>query len=193
MHVSDPPQDVNAEVQAWQRLRPQFTLAPRVWIPSAAEEGFYRLNNLPGRLTDWFADVLDTDPDEDDVEDLIDGAQAMVRQHALMDVWVDAFYESLRDLPERVRVRRLGNEGAVVRNGRPALLALREVWLAAWTLDAVIHRLRGTGSVALDAAPVVVHAEDQPLDSDDLSGGGAQSEVLFVDAERRVTRVSSRF
>jgi hypothetical protein len=164
-----------------------------VWIPSAAEEGFYRLNNLPGRLTDWFSGVLDTDPDEDDVEDLIDGAQALVRQHSLMDVWIDAFYEALSDLPERVSVRRLGDEGAVVRNGRPALLAVREVWLAAWTLDAVMGRLRSTGAVGLEAAPVVVHAEDQPFEGAGGSGAASQSEALFVDTERRLTRVSSRF
>ncbi len=193
LYRSDVPNDPHAEVQAWHAIQAPQRLAPRIWVPREAEEAFYRLNNLPLRLTHHFADVLEHDPDEDDVEDLIDDAQTLIRQHSLMDVWVDALYQALDGLPATVRVRRLGQEGVVVKSGRPTLLAVRDTWLKAWTLDAVLQRLRASGSVALEAAPLVIHADDQPLSEATHGSNPSDLDTMFVDAESRVTRVASSF
>lgn len=191
LHRTGAPSDRHAEVQAWHDIQEQHPLAPRVWVPSEAEEAFYRLNNLPQRLTHHFTDVLERDPDEDDVEDLIEGAQTLIRQHSLMDVWVDALYEATESLPHRVRVRRLGHAGVVVSTGRPVLLAVRDLWLKAWSFEAVLQRLRASGSVALAAEPVVIHADDRPLLDDAGTGVTTQAGAVFVDEEYRVTRVAS--
>ncbi len=169
-------------------------LAERVWIPAAAEETFYRLNHLPPRLTALFADVASTDPDEDDVDEIAPRARALVASHVLLDDWVDAFYEATRPLAERLEVRRPGAAGRRASRGRPALLALRAVWGEAWSDDAVTRRLRATGSVALDARPIIVHAAgDAPADRAlatriaDALGGPRDVRVL---PDGRVTRVS---
>lgn len=133
-------------------------LAPRVWIPAAAEEAFYRLNHLPPRLAALFDEVASTDPDEDDIEEIAPHARAMLTSHVLLDDWVDAFYDATRKLPDRLDVRRPGAAGRTASRGRPALLALRAVWAEAWSDEAVTARLRSTGSVALEARPTIVHA-----------------------------------
>ncbi len=150
-------------------------LAPMVVVPAAAEERFYRLNNLPARLLEIFADVDAADPDEDDVEEAAPEAVALVRQHYLLDEFIDAFYESVAALPDRVRVRRsahTGTEGApaggaedgeVAARGRPALLALKHAFQWDWGAAAVMRRIAASGSIALEARAVVLQpAEDRP-------------------------------
>ena len=158
---SDAPPAMPGEAAELARLAGEVPLAPRVWIPAEAEEAFYRLNHLPPRLRELFAPIASRDPDEDDIEDIAPAARDLLARHALLDSWVDAFYDAVAPLPDRVRVRRPGTPGRTAARGRPALLALRAVWAEAWSDAAVTARLRATGSVALDAAPVLIHdAED---------------------------------
>jgi hypothetical protein len=160
---SDAPPDLPGEPAELARLAGEVALAPRVWIPAEAEEAFYRLNRLPPRLRDLFAPVEGHDPDEDDVEEIAPAARALLAEHALLDAWVDAFYEALAPLSDRVRVRRPGTPGRTAARGRPALLAVRAVWAEAWSDEAVLARLRATGGVALAAGPLLVHdADDAP-------------------------------
>jgi hypothetical protein len=160
---ADAPPAVPGEAAELARLADEVPLAPRVWIPAEAEEAFYRLNHLPPRLRELFAPIASRDPDEDDIEEIAPVARELLARHALLDTWVDAFYEAVAPLAGHVRIRRLGTPGRTAARGRPALLALRAVWAEAWTDAAVTARLRATGSVALDAAPVLVHdAEDAP-------------------------------
>lgn len=169
-------------------------LARRVWIPATAEETFYRLNHLTPRLTALFADVASTDPDEDDVEEIAPQARALVGSHVLLDDWVDAFYDATRPLPERLEVRRPGAAGRRATRGRPALLALRAIWGEAWSDEAVLARLRATGTVPPKARPVIVHAAgDGPAEPAlarrvaDALGGPRDVRVL---PDGRVTRVA---
>jgi hypothetical protein len=160
---SDAPPVVPGEPAELARLAGEVPLAPRVWIPAEAEEAFYRLNHLPPRLRELFAPIASRDPDEDDVEEIAPLARELLARHVLLDTWVDAFYDAVAPLAERVRVRRAGTPGRTAARGRPALLALRAVWAEAWSDAAVTARLRATGSVALGAAPVLIHdAEDVP-------------------------------
>lgn len=176
-------------------LAAELPLAPRVWIPAEAEEAFYRLNHLPPRLAALFASVASHDPDEDDVEELAPAARALLSGHALLDAWVDAFYERTSELGERLRVRRPGAAGRTAAAGRPALLALRRTWAEAWTDEAVLARLRARGSVALDAAPTLVQAADDVPAPPELAArvadilGGPRAAFCLPDG--RLTRLGS--
>jgi len=101
-----------------------FRVAPIRVVPAAAEETFYRLNNLPAQLSALFAGLDLTDPDEDDLEERAPAAARLVRSHFLLDEFVDLFYTGLAGLPTRLRVRRPHAPGAaatgrVVTRGRP--------------------------------------------------------------------------
>jgi hypothetical protein len=191
----DAPPAVPGEAAELARLAGEVPLAPRVWIPAEAEEAFYRLNRLPPRLRELFGPVESHDPDEDDVEELAPRARALLAEHVLLDAWVDAFYEAIATLGERVRIRRPGSPGRTATRGRPALLAVRAVWAEAWSDAAVLARLRATGRVALAAAPLMVHdAEDAPAPPAlaarvaDLLGG---PRAVAVRPDGSVTRLGS--
>lgn len=170
-------------------------LAPLVWVPPSAEDAFYRWNHLPSRLRELFAPVSEADPDEDDVEDLIPEAHALLARHALLDAWVDAFYDAIATLPDTVTVRRPGARGVDVSRGRPALLAIRAAWAEAWSFEAVLARLRASASVALEAEPLLLHdAGSEPAPPATVARVG---EVLgrtcdvHADGAGRVTRLAS--
>lgn len=137
-------------------------VATVVVVPAEAEERFYRLNNLPERLSGLFAGVDLRDPDEDDLEELAPEAQALLRGHFLLDEVVDAFYEATASLPARLAVRRPDADGVRVGRGRPALLALKRAWADEWTVEALDARLRGDGGLAPTARPVLVHGPPEP-------------------------------
>ncbi|MDZ7800352.1 MAG: hypothetical protein U5K81_06120 [Trueperaceae bacterium] len=159
-------------------------LAPILWVPAAAEATFYRLNGLPHRLEALFETLDPVDPDEDDVEELAPRARALLREHVVLDTWIDAFYDRLERFPSPVRVRRPGTAGRVEPRGRPALLALRATWADAWSDDRVLARARATGSVHATPAPVLVQAADDAPASPDVS---ARAEAIL--GERREVRV----
>lgn len=140
-------------------------LAPIGMVPAEAEERFYRLNNLPEQIAQLYAAVSLDDPDEDDIEEISPRAQALLRSHYLLDEVIDAFYEVTASLGEHLRVRRPGSAGTVVVAGRPGLLALKRAWEAAWGVNEVLARLRREGTLAPEAAPVLIHAPDAPLQS----------------------------
>ncbi len=152
-------------------------LAPLRVVPAAAEETFYRLNNLPTQLSALFSGLDLTDPDEDDLEERAPTAQRLLRQHFLLDEFVDLFYAGLAELPARLRVRRLnapGTEaaGRVVTKGRPALLALKDTWMDDWSFDALWARTTRERTVALTAQPVLLAPPTQ-TDAGDAEAGRA--------------------
>lgn len=172
-----------------------LVVAPAVWVPAAAEQAFYALNRLPPRLAELFDGVDPFDPDEDDVEERSPLARALLARHVLLDTWIDAFYDRLEGLPSSVRVRRPDSEGRVCARGRPALLALRATWADAWHDDEVLARLRASGSVAVEAGPVLVQdADDAPaphvLASRVEEILGVSREVYAL-ADGSITRVGS--
>lgn len=144
-----------------------------VVVPSAVEERFYRLNNLPALLNELFAAVDPADPDEDDVEEACPAAEALVRQHYMLDETIDDFYQATAELPGRVRVRRPLRDGEVASRGRPALMALKGTYQSDWSYEAVWARLGRGHGIALEARPVLLHGID------DASGvGRAADEAL---------------
>ena len=161
-------------------------LAPLRVVPSTAEETFYRLNNLPAQLSALFAGLDLANPDEDDLEELAPDAQVLLRQHFLLDEFVDLFYAGLANLPARLRVRRpnmpgaegtgagggAAEEGRVVTKGRPALLALKDTWADDWSFDALWARTTREGTVALSAQPVILAPPTQ-TDAGDAEAGHA--------------------
>ena len=152
-------------------------LAPLRVVPAAAEETFYRLNNLPAQLSALFAKLDLSNPDEDDLEERAPAAQALLRQHFLLDEFVDLFYAGLVGLPPRLRVRRPNEPGTqesgrVVTKGRPALLALKDTWTDDWTFDALWTRTTREGTVALTARPVLLVPPTQN-DAGDAEAGRA--------------------
>lgn len=151
------------EVAALQRLdRAQLDVATVTVVPAGVEERFYRLNNLPERLLSVFAGVDPADPDEDDLEERAPDAVRLIERHFLLEELIDAFYDRLAALPSRVVVRRSGGAGREAPRGRPALLALKRLWAADWTFDALVSRLESQASFALEARDVLVHGVDAP-------------------------------
>lgn len=155
-----------AELGALRRLAAAgFRVAPLRVVPAAAEETFYRLNNLPAQLSALFSDLDLADPDEDDLEERAPEAQRLVRAHFLLDEFVDLFYAGLGGLPAQLRVRRPYQPGPrtpepitgrVVTRGRPALLALKETWADDWSFGALQTRTTLSAKVALNARPVLL-------------------------------------
>ena len=164
-----------AELGALRRLSAAgFRVAPLRVVPAAAEETFYRLNNLPAQLSALFSGLDLGDPDEDDLEERTPAAQRLVRAHFLLDEFVDLFYAGLTGLPAQLRVRRAYSPdlapdtkaGRVVTRGRPALLALKETWADDWSYDALWARTTTDASVALIARPVLLTSTAQERLSD---------------------------
>ncbi len=144
-------------------------VAPILVVPASLEEHFYRLNNLPAQLSTIFAKIKPKNPDEDDLEDAVPQAQALLKRHYLLDEVIDMFYEGLEFLPERVTVRRSGSEGKTVTKGRPTLMALKDIWTEDWSFEAVLERLERHQTIGLEARATLITAK---------STGKAGSEVL---------------
>jgi hypothetical protein len=148
------------ELQHLKRLADAgLTVAPILVVPASLEEYFYRLNNLPAQLTTIFAKINLKNPDEDEVEDAVPQAQALFKRHYLLDEVIDIFYEQLEFLPERVTVRRAGETGKTILKGRPALMALKEVWMDDWSFETVLERVERTKTIGLEARPTLISAE----------------------------------
>jgi hypothetical protein len=148
------------ELQQLERLsKAGIEIAPLLIVPASLEEYFYRLNNLPSQLSTLFAKINLKNPDEDDVEDAVSQAQALFKRHYLLDEVIDMFYEQLEFLPERVTVRRPGQDGRTVTKGRPALMALKETWMDDWSFETVLERIERTKTIGLEARPTLLCAE----------------------------------
>lgn len=164
LHLSDSVYGANAELRALRTLaRAGMVLAPLRLLREDIEEQFYRLNNLPAQLNALFTGLDLTDPDEDDLEELAPLAQSLIRAHYLLDEVVDTFYAGLDGLPQDLRLRRLNEPGAFVsgrvgRRGRPALLALKELWSEDWAFGPLWERVEREASVALSARPLLIAA-----------------------------------
>lgn len=141
-------------------------VAPTLIVPALAEEWFYELNNLPAQLTELFAGVDLTDPDEDDIEELAPQAETLLTQHYLLDEFIDLFYSRTATFPPQLRLRRPSQDaGRTATRGRPSLLALKQLWADEWTFDAIMDRLEQHHTIGLPARPVLVQpAGLEPVD-----------------------------
>ncbi len=188
-----------AEVEAVPELTWLARLTAGGWrwrgvaIPAGLEEQFYRLNNLPAQLASEFQGLDPSDPDEDIVEEAEEAAFALISQHYLLDETVDAIYEALEALPSGVVVRRAGSAtGRRVSHRRAALLAVKHLFQDDWGVDAVMDRLALTGSLAIDARPVLITPADDSYDADASERAGAElgtGVTVFVDDAGNVTRL----
>lgn len=162
-------------------------------VPAAAEERFYRLNNLPRRLRAVFDGVDVDDPDEDDVEDAFPAARTLVAESYLLDEFIDAFYDATAPLPVDLRVRRPSGDGELAGRGRPSLLAYKHLLQDDWSFDAVWNRLERARSIGLEARPVVLHDAEEKSADDKLSSEATAlvgaPVALQVDGAGAVTRV----
>ncbi len=135
-------------------------------LPAAVEDSLYRFNNLPARLAALYAGVDPLDPDEDLLEEAEEEALALVSQAHLLDDVIDAVYEGLAPLPDRLIVRRPGEEtGAAAVGRRGALLAMKALVQRDWTAEGVMLRLERHASVAVDAREFIVQPQEAALDT----------------------------
>ncbi len=168
-------------------------VAPLVVVPASAESEFYRSNNLPSQLAQLFAEVEGHDPDEDELEELAPQARQLVKGHFLLEEFIDTFYQTTGRLDSPVTVRRPGQRGQDSPGGRSALMALKDVWAQPWSVEALLQRLRVTGSVALEAQPVLVSPATSRRPAADLDA--RVSAILnhpihsFIDMRHRITRL----
>lgn len=138
-----------------------------VAVAAAFEGSFYRLNNLPILLAALYRDLDPTDPDEDILEEVEAEALALVGEHYLLDEAIDAFYDAIAGLPAELVVRRAGDAaGRIAPDRRAALLALKHLYQDDWRVTAVLDRLALTGSLAIDARPVLLTPAHDRADPD---------------------------
>ena len=151
-------------------------VAPGFVLNAAFEENFYLTNNLPEQLRAVFAPVNPRRVDEDALEVLAERAERLVRASYLLDDSVQLFYRALSNaglLGAEVHVRRDGETRAEVAwatpPGQDVLVALKRLWAADWTFDAVLERLDTAGTIALEARPTLVFAGRSGRGDDDLA------------------------
>lgn len=148
------------EAQALLKLaRAGLPVAPFRILSARAEDTFYWLNNLPEQLGALLEAIDPNDPDEDELEELCQAAQALLLNHYLLDESIDLFYEALAPLPASLRLRRPNDEHTeYARRGRPALLAVKRLWSREWDFELLLERLSRDKSLAPKAQPVLILA-----------------------------------
>lgn len=186
--------DPHSELTYLQRAEAAgVAVAPMVVVPEHVEGDFYRWNNLPERLLELFAALHPSDPDDEELEELVPTAAGWVMEHALLDGVIDTFYEACGELPGRLRVRRPGGEGVVALRGRPALLAVKRCWAADWTLEAVLARAQAGLGWLPAPRPVLLHGAELTLDrgaSDAASAALGGSVQAWSDPAGRLARLA---
>lgn len=132
-------------------------------IPPDYEEGYYRQNNLPEQLGRLFAPIRPQRIDEDALEPLCERAQRLVQGYALLDDSVQQLYLALANAElssGEVHLRRPGERRSERARPRPpgaeVLHALKRLWAADWSFEAVLERLETQGSPGLEARPVLL-------------------------------------
>jgi hypothetical protein len=160
-----------------------LAVAPTRVVPAEEEERFYRLNNLPERLNELFGDLELDDPDEDEVEEVAPEAERLIKTHYLLDEFIDLFYGALEEMPSRVVLRRPAQaQGFEAGKGRPALLALKNLWAAEWRFEALMARLHSSRSIALQARPALI----QPAPSEEAPEAFRTQALELLGAEARL-------
>lgn len=159
-------------------------------VPADAEERFYRLNNLAAQLLQLFAGVDPADPDEDDIEERAPEAQKLIRSHYLLDEFIDLFYDRLQLLSSQVEVRRpvfaSNQSGIHATRGRPALLAVKNLWADAWSFENLMQRLQQDASFAPPAQPLLITGAGRQPASAELNAQGSQ--ILAYDVTLTVLK-----
>ncbi|GEM90103.1 hypothetical protein [Oceanithermus desulfurans] len=128
---------------------------PEAWVvPAWVEEEFYRLNNLQFQIERLFAGVWGVRVDEERLARAAAEAARLVRTSYLVSERGEAFVAALP--PGRFRLYRPGEvPQETAASPQEALWALKRLWAARWSLDAVMER--GPGGWP-EPAPVVVEA-----------------------------------
>ncbi len=173
------------------RLKDSYAVTNILIVSARLEEHFYRSNNLAGQLMKLFENVDFNDPDEDDIEELGPLAQALFKKHFLLDEVIDPFYEALKQLPTKVQLRWVGEKGIQVNSGRPALLAIKDMWSNRWTFEKIMERLERSQSIGVEAKPILIHSPSQgePIGHKSASELLGKKVNLVLDAEGKITQV----
>lgn len=145
-----------------------LAVAEVMLVPPESQENFYRYGNLVRLLSDIFQGVDPADPDEDDLEERAPEAMSLITGSYLLDEVIDSFYDTVAYLPEHRRVRRPGQAGLEASGQRASLLAVKRLWAADWSFEALAARLASSASFTLEARPILVHAADAPASDRNL-------------------------
>lgn len=159
-HLSRAEKDGNTELTALDTLASNGFDLGVVALPAVIEDSYYRLNNLPARLSSLYVGLDPLDPDEDIVEEAEPAAMRLLSESYLLDDLIDAIYASLASFVGPVIVRRAGHDGETARSRRDALLAVKRVYREDWTVGSVLDRLAVEGQLGVEARPVLVHPVD---------------------------------
>lgn len=191
-HLSEVEVAAEWELASFARLGPAGMRWHGVVLPPGFEERFYRLNNLPAKLSPLYRGLDPLDPDEDVLEEAEEEAVPLVAQHYFLDEWVDLVYDSLSWTGQTVVRRPGGNGGKEAASRRGALLALKETFQDDWRVDAVAARLARTGTHGLEARPILLTPGPE-LPSPELSRSASTALGVAVaawsDPSGRLTRL----
>lgn len=136
-------------------------IAPGLVLLSDAEETFYLSNNLPEQLRSLFAGLNPRRLDEDALEVACERARAQLLASSLLDDSISRIRLAVSNLGIRgaVHLRRDSRDRAETGDGpRGAIIALKRVWARDWDFDPTLERLDATGTVGIDARPVLLFA-----------------------------------
>lgn len=162
-HLSESEAPAGSELWTLRRLEDEGHELGVLGLPAAIEDSYYRLGGLPARIKEAYRGLDPADPDEDILEEAWEALEGPLSESFLLDDVVDALFDSFAALIERAPgpavARRQGEAGLVVKepSRRSLLLAMKRAMRVEWTPARVAERLARTASLALDAAPVVVH------------------------------------
>ena len=152
-------------------------IAPGLVFLADAEETFYLSNNLPEQLRNLFASLSPRRLDEDALEAACERARALLLGSSLLDDAVSQIRLALSNLgvAGTLHLRRDGQDLAETGDGpRGAAIALKRVWARDWDFDPTLERLDATGTVGIDAHPVLLFA-GQPGREDDRASRAASA------------------
>ncbi len=176
-HLSASEAPVGSELWNLTQLESQGFELGLLALPAAIEETYYRLGGLPARIAAHYRGLDPADPDEDILEEAWEALERQLAESYLLDEVVDALFDAFGALlargPGRALVRRQGEAGSEVDepSRRSLLLALKRAYREEWTPERVTLRLRRTGGLAPESAPVLVHLA--PLGRSDLASEAA--------------------
>ncbi len=150
-------------------------LVPTWVVPAWVEDEFYRLNNLPAQIERLFAGVWGARVDEERLAAAAARARELIVRSYLLAERGENFVASLPAGP--YTLRRAG-ELRLERGGTPleALWALKRLWAARWSAEAVMER--GPGLPQPQA--VLVQSELGPPEPDPESGRYLVGELVFA-------------
>ncbi len=100
-------------------------------------------------------------------------------------------YSSLQSMPEKLMVRRPGEDGIPALKGRPTLMAIKDLWAKVWAFEPLLERLEKHAIIAIHERPVIIQsAGGQVSEAQSQKASDVLGQKVLVEANLQgITRV----